>query len=289
MQNSFILPFCASAFAAIAVGIFGYRLSYTIKRHLHGFSARALPARLLARIDAMSIAPAFCRFGNGKQIKNLVAISGLRSEWTAERFLAMKKISGAISIVLISWILVMFPISGTVKWAYIIMIFLLGWFWPELFLRRRATLRRKRIQKTLAYMIDLLRLQVGAGLSVESSFRMLAKHIGGEWKKELAHLVFLLNHGVSLNDALAKMASRNDSDDLNRFVLAVRQAQTFGASLSETFAIQAEMLRTRRRQRAEEKARLASVKIALPLVFFIFPALLIIYLAPAVLRIMQIF
>jgi tight adherence protein C len=90
--------------------------------------------------------------------------------------------------------------------------------------------------------------------------------------------------GQSLEQALNSFSARFESQEINNFVLAVRQAKTLGVSVAETLKIQSDSLRTRRRQRAEEKARLASVKIALPLVLLIFPALLIIYLVPAFLQ-----
>lgn len=164
-----------------------------------------------------------------------------------------------------------------------------GWFGPSLYTERLRAFRKKQAVRGLAQVLELLRLQVGAGHNLELSLKNSARYLTGIWGEELARASFEIDRGVPFEESMSNIAQRFDSEDLNRFVLAIRQAKKLGASLSETLKIQAEALRTRRRQRAEEAARSAAVKISIPLVFFIFPALLIIYLAPAVLRIMQIF
>lgn len=164
-----------------------------------------------------------------------------------------------------------------------------GWFGPSLYAERLRAFRKKQAVRGLAQVLELLRLQVGAGHNLELSLKNSARYLTGIWGEELARASFEIDRGVPFEESMSDIAERFDSEDLNRFVLAIRQAKKLGASLSETLKIQAEALRTRRRQRAEEAARSAAVKISIPLVLFIFPALLIIYLAPAVLRIMQIF
>lgn len=289
MTQAYLLPLFAVAGFSIAAALLGWRLTRSLRFDRTSYSFYSARARLWSAIDRLRVNPWLYRFGRGAALENLVAVAGLSPAWTARRFLALKKCTILISAFVALWVIIRpAPMRGDEALAVFLFVGL-GWFWPELYLRRFVALRKKRIQKMLAYVIDLLRLQVGAGFSLESAFRVLARSCRGEWGKELIRTIFLLDHGVAFDDALRQLASRIALDDLSRFVLAVRQAQALGASLTETLAIQAEMLRTRRRQRAEERARLASVKIALPLVFFIFPALLIIYLAPAVLRIVQLF
>ncbi|GEM_PF-1905340 len=280
-------------FSAVGFGIAVVLLSAYLIRFLRfdggTYSFRSGYTRVLYSVDRISINPWLYRYGRGLALEKFITVAGFSSAWTTHRFLALKKLT-IFTTALLAFLIMFRPAPLRGDEALAILLFVgLGWFWPELYLRRYVVMRKKRIRKMLAYVIDLLRLQVGAGFSLESSFRVLAQSMRGEWGKELTHTIFLLDHGVAFDDAFRQLADRIALDDLNRFVLAVRQGQILGASLTETLAIQAEMLRTRRRQRAEERAQLASVKIALPLVFFIFPALLIIYLAPAVLRIVQLF
>lgn len=165
----------------------------------------------------------------------------------------------------------------------------IGWFGPAWYEKRRALYKKRSAVKSLGYILELLRLQVGGGQNLEHAIGNIAKNAGGVWGKELSRISFALERGVPFEEAIAQLARRMNLEDLDRLVLALRQARELGASLSDTLAIQSEALRARRRQRAEEQARVASVKISIPLVFCIFPALLIIYLAPAVLRIMEAF
>lgn len=284
-----VLPLTAVTLGSIAIGMFGYGIWPGVRAYFSARSSRSLSARFFAWIDTKRVSPALYRLGKGKLLDKLLAVSGLSRGWTVERVLIVKKlitiVAGIGALIIVS----SDHVTLNARLFYALAILALGWYAPELYLRRRVVLRKKRLNKMLAYLIDLLRLQVGAGLNLESSLRGLARHIHGAWGNELAYFIFLVDAGVPFDDALRQLTARVDLEDFNRFDLAVRQAQTLGASLSDTLAIQAEMLRTRRRQKAEEQARLASVKIALPLVFFIFPALLIIYLAPAVLRIIQLF
>ncbi len=283
------LPLFAAAGFGAAMALLSMYFTRFLRLKGATYSFRSVYARMWFSVDRIYVNPWLYRFGRGVALEELVAVAGLSPAWTAQRFLALKKFTIFTSAALALWIIFRpTPLAGDAALTAGLLVGV-GWFWPELYLRRYIALRKKRIQKMLAYVIDLLRLQVGAGFSLESSFRSLAHSMRGEWNKELTHTIFLLDHGVAFDDAFRQLADRIALEDLNRFVLAVRQSQRLGASLTETLAIQAEMLRTRRRQRAEERARLAAVKIALPLVFFIFPALLIIYLAPAVLRIVQLF
>lgn len=216
-------------------------------------------------------------FHNEAKLNDLLVRARLK-KWSARRFLSLR-----IGGVLLAWWWTMTYGSWLIGFLFLA----LAWCWPELYLRRLVVLRQKQLRQGLSYMIDLLRMQVNAGLNLETSFRSLTRESSGVWESELCQLMRALDHGLPLAQALTALAERLQIDDVQRLVAALKQAQLLGVSLSETLTIQAETLQTRRRQRAEEQARLASVKIALPLVFLIFPALLIIYIAPAVLRIVQ--
>ena len=215
---------------------------------------------------------------NETKLADLLVQARFKAEWPARKFLWLR-VGG---VLLVLWWMFAYG-----NWLVGLMFLIFTWCWPELYLRRLITIRQKQLRQGLTYVIDLLRMQVNAGLNLETSFRGLARQSSGVWEPELCQLMRGIDHGLPLTQALTKLAERLQIDDVQRLAAALKQAQVLGVSLAETLTIQAETLRTRRRQRAEEQARLASVKIALPLVFLIFPALLIIYIAPAVLRIMQ--
>jgi tight adherence protein C len=136
-------------------------------------------------------------------------------------------------------------------------------------------------------MLNILRLEINAGLNLEKAFTAIQENLVDVWAGTIRRLVFLVHYGMPLKEAMSKIDQELDLEDFHKVVSAVQQASSLGTSLGDILALQSEFLATRRRQKAEEKARLASVKISLPLVFLIFPALLIVYLAPAILQISQ--
>ena len=103
----------------------------------------------------------------------------------------------------------------------------------------------------------------------------------------MAKKLIELNWGRSLEAVFTDLSLEIKDEDFQHFLKSVIRAKKLGVSLSETLIIQAELLRTRRRQKAEELSRTASVKISVPLVLFIFPALLIIYIGPGILQLLE--
>jgi tight adherence protein C len=122
------------------------------------------------------------------------------------------------------------------------------------------------------------------GMNLEKSLQYFSKKFSGDFSDEIKKVILDLNYGQSLKTALDKANTRLGFSGFWEFYQSIVQAQKLGTSIAETLMIQAEMIRTQTRQKAEEISRKASVKIAIPLVFCIFPALLVIYLAPAILR-----
>ena len=163
---------------------------------------------------------------------------------------------------------------------------ILSWYWPELYVARKRVKVEREAGRELPGMIDLLRLYVSAGANVEQAVERLANRARGMWGEEFRGILRRLEFGTPFEQALGNLAERLSIPELNRLFGAIKQSRVLGVSLGATLAIQGGLIRARRHKLAEEKARKAAVKIALPLVLCIFPALLIIYLAPAVLRVM---
>jgi tight adherence protein C len=283
------LPFIALGIMTVAIFT---ALSVLLGRVVSGTRRRkkspGLVGLLLVFLDLVPVPGFLMRLESHRAIPQMLLASDMPASWTVRRLLAAK----VLFILCYPWFMIWIAYGDISLFLYILYgltVYTVGWRWPELFLARRQAHRKKQARKTLPYLLDLMQLQVNAGLNLESAIRGIAPTIGGTWRRDLEHLVFLIDRGTPFPAALKAMAQRVAIEDFDRFVLAVSQSRVLGASLSETLQIQAEMLRTRRRQRAEEQARVASVKIAIPLVFFIFPAMMIVYLAPAVLRILEVF
>ena len=165
----------------------------------------------------------------------------------------------------------------------------IGFFGPEAVLNRRIDERRKEMEKSLPDLIDLLVISVEAGLGFEAAMGRVTQAVPGELSREFTRTLQETRVGVSRHKALRALAERTDVDDLNAFVLALIQADQFGVSIARMLRVQADEMRIRRRQRAQEKAFAAPVKLVFPLVLCIFPSMFVVLLGPAAINIATVF
>ena len=165
----------------------------------------------------------------------------------------------------------------------------IGFVGPEAILNRRIDERRKEMEKSLPDLIDLLVISVEAGLGFEAAMGRVTQAGPGELSREFTRTLQATRVGVSRHKALRALAERTDVDDLNAFVLALIQADQFGVSIARMLRVQADEMRVRRRQRAQEKAFAAPVKLVFPLVLCIFPSMFVVLLGPAAINIATVF
>ncbi len=163
--------------------------------------------------------------------------------------------------------------------------FALGYFLPVLLLSSKISRRQEDVLKALPDALDLLTICVEAGLSFDGSMAKVAEKWDNELSLAFMQAVQEMQLGKLRREALRAMAEGLDVSDVTSFVAAIVQADQLGVSMAKVMRIQSEQMRMKRRQRAEEKARQAPVKIMIPLVFFIFPTILIVLLGPAALQI----
>lgn len=161
----------------------------------------------------------------------------------------------------------------------------LGFFGPEAALNNNIDQRRKAMERQLPDIIDLLVISVEAGLGFESAMGRVVQNVPGELSREFQRSLQETRVGVSRHEALRNMAERTDVDDLNSFILALIQADQFGVSIARMLRVQADEMRVRRRQRIQEKAFAAPVKMIFPMLFCIFPSIFIVILGPAAISI----
>jgi tight adherence protein C len=151
---------------------------------------------------------------------------------------------------------------------------------PVLWLRRAASARKLAIWKRLADAFDLVTVCVEAGLGLDAALRHVSEKLRGPLAEEIAQVLREVGMGRPRREALEDMAHRCDIRELDTFVNAVIQAETLGSSLGRVLRAQAFSLRVRRRQRAQETARKAPVKMVFPLVLLIMPTFFIITVGP---------
>ena len=174
-------------------------------------------------------------------------------------------------------------LKGTMALVIAVLVSILGFFLPSLWLRSLIQRRQRNILKALPDALDLLTICVEAGLG----FDMAMDRVQSKWDNELA-LIFArvlreMQLGKLRRDALRDMANRVGITELSSFVAAVIQSEQLGVSMANVLRVQSDAMRVRRRQLAEEEAQKAPIKMLFPMAFLIFPSLLIILLGPAAL------
>jgi tight adherence protein C len=165
--------------------------------------------------------------------------------------------------------------------AYLLIGALAGYILPQFVLSRKVRIRQEQILINLPYSIDILSISVEAGMGFDAAVGYTMRKIKGPLAEEFSKTLNEIRLGKPRLEALDDLGNRTGVDDLKTFITAVVHASRLGGSITNTLRIQADSIRTRRRQRAQEQAMKAPIKIVFPLVFFIFPALFIVLLGPA--------
>ena len=158
---------------------------------------------------------------------------------------------------------------------------IIGFLVPYFWLRSRARRRQHEIQRALPDALDMLTIGVEAGLAFETAMLRVGEQWDNALSRELRRTVAEMRVGTARDEALQRLVARTDVPDLSTFVTVLIQSSQLGVSIGEVLHAQAAEMRLRRRQRAEELARQAGVKMVFPLVFLIFPALFVVILGPA--------
>lgn len=255
-----------------------------------------LRSRVLLQRPADRVArPMMERFGDwlrrrspAARVSNLstrLARAGSPPRWTVERVLAVKVLSAAVLGALVFVFVIDEPDLLGVFW--ILLAATLGYFVPNAILDRIADRRRAAVRAELSDVIDQLSMMVRSGLGVDAAIARAARSSHGPMAEELTRVGHDVRVGVERSVALANLADRVDVPELHTFVASLAQAERLGVPVSRTLEIQARELRLKRRQYAEEQAMKLPVKLLFPMVFCIFPTLLVILLAPAAIEIVR--
>ena len=163
---------------------------------------------------------------------------------------------------------------------------IVGYFLPELLAHNHA---QKRSEIELADTLDQMTIAVEAGLGFDGAMARVGSTGRGPLTEELVRTQQDIQMGSSRKAAFRALAERTDLYDLRRFVRAIIQADTYGMSIAGVLHTQADEMRLKRRQRAEEQAQKAPVKILAPLMLCILPVLFIVVMGPAVLNMIETF
>jgi tight adherence protein C len=234
--------------------------------------------RKLAR-QARRLTPA----GFVDHLERRAVLAGVARRWPVERLLAAKLVLGLVG--LLAGLARLGAGVSAGRLTYLVVLAALGWFGPDAVLMGRARERQTAIQRHLPDVLDQITVSVEAGLGFDAALAQAGRTGKGPLAEELARAVQDVGIGVPRQVALAGILERTDVADLRHFVLAVKQAEQYGVPIAQVLRVQSKELREKRRQAAEEHAMKIPVKIVFPLIFCILPALFVVILGPAGMRV----
>jgi tight adherence protein C len=220
--------------------------------------------------------------------------AGIRREnaptvyWGAKLFLAFVP---ALILFIYRVMLPGFPISTVQLVIILVLMAIMGYYFPDLWLRFKIARRKEVILKAFPDALDLLVVCVEAGMGLDSAINRVAKEIKSNYKVLSDELILYnleLRAGKLRKDALKNLAMRTDLDEVNNLVTLLIQTDKFGTSVAQALTVYSDTMRTQRYQRAEEMAAKIPVKLIFPLILFIFPSLFVAILGPAVINIYRV-
>ncbi|WP_448336073.1 type II secretion system F family protein [Bellilinea sp.] len=199
----------------------------------------------------------------------------------------------AVCAVIFGGLVVLVFTVGATKWPFgrvVLFAFLfggLGYMFPQLWLSSKISRRQKEIRKAMPDALDLLTICVEAGLGFDAAMSKVSEKWESQLSFAFARAIQEIQLGKVRREALRDMAERIGIPEMTSFVAAVIQSEQLGVSLAKVLRIQSDQMRVKRRQRAEEEAHKAPLKMLIPMALLIFPSLMIVLLTPAALRLFQ--
>ena len=221
------------------------------------------------------------RADTARKIQYRLDIAGNPPAWDVNRILGLKVIGlalfggiGFLYLLGMGWPFYRVVLATALAGAF-------GYVLPNVLLYNAGQKRETLMRNGLPDAMDLLTISVEAGLGFDAAVSRVAKNGEGPLNQEFARLLQEMQLGVGRVDAMRAMADRTSLPDIKSFCSAMIQADSLGIPIARVLRIQSQEMRTKRRQRAEEKAQQVPVRIMIPLVLFILPCLFIIIMGPA--------
>ncbi|HEX8634576.1 MAG TPA: type II secretion system F family protein [Pyrinomonadaceae bacterium] len=227
-----------------------------------------------------------------RKLQKLLMQAGYRSPNAPVVFRAVQiaVLVGLPGLVALGCAVVARPLDSAVTW--ILLAFVMGFFLPRYVLRKMVKGRQQRVRWGLADALDLLVVSIEAGLGLNAAIVKVGeelREVHPEISEEFELTNLEIRVGRDRDEALRNLAERTGVDDLRSLVAMLIQADRFGTSIARAVRVYADSLRTKRRQRAEQAAQKAAVKLLIPLACFLFPTLFISILGPAALNLIDSF
>jgi tight adherence protein C len=271
--------------ASIRAGLEGAILDSPSVAHSRPAVMRGSFAKRIAGPSIRQLAQVVYRFGPqglSERTRRRLTLAGLGDRVEPDTFFAL---SVAAPVGSTAFLLTMNAIGGIPLYLWLAVPATA--FLPKLWLTNRVEARQQAIRLALPDTLDLLTIAVEAGLGFDAALSRVVRAIPGPLTDELYRMLQELKIGIPRAKALRNLAERTDIPDLDQFITAVAQADTFGISVGRVLRVQAHQLRQKRSQVAEERAAKTPVKLLFPLLLCIFPALFTVLVGPAAIKIMD--
>lgn len=216
-----------------------------------------------------------------RALDDRLAAAGRPSDLTAAEFVAVKMVTGLlVALLAIAFVNESGPVVVTLVGVAAAAG---GYRLPDVWLSGRVGAIVREIDRSLPDMVDSLVLALDAGMDLEAALRRLVPKLKGAIREEWDHVLAELDTGFSLPQALERLQARARSQELGELVSLIQQSRRLGVGLSAALRERADEMRVRRRLKASEAAQRAPLKMTIPLVLFFLPALMIVFLGPAIL------
>jgi tight adherence protein C len=215
--------------------------------------------------------------------------AGMATQDAIDRFLAIRVVTVVAAPIAAFLAYTYSPVDGMGRLILTALVGLVLFLGPDLVLDRKIADRQYEIRRKLPDVMDLLVISVEAGLGFEQALDRTVAAVPGPLTEEFSRMLGEVRAGSTRADAMRALDARTNIPEIRSFVLAILQADTFGVSIGRVLRAQADEMRIKRRQLAQERAAKAPVKMLVPMVFCIFPALFVVVLGPAAINITEVF
>ncbi|HEX2052699.1 MAG TPA: type II secretion system F family protein [Actinomycetota bacterium] len=206
-----------------------------------------------------------------------------------ESMLALKAIATLVGAAVLPLALAGLGLGGGSVLIFILIGGGLGFVLPGIWVSRKGSQRQQQIRRDLPETIDLMAISVQAGMGLEAAIELASQSVPGPLGDELHRLLQEIQLGSSRREALHQLRDRTEVGELSSFALALIQADAIGSPIAEVLQSNSARMRLLRRQDAREKAAKLPVKLLIPMMLFIFPALFVVVIGPAALSIIATF
>ena len=285
----------------VIVGLFGRSVADPVQVRLTSFTAGSTQTLEELELERpffdRTLRPFVGRFNGVAQrinsparvsrTEHRLALAGYPGGMRTIDFLGLKILISAVGAVIAFAIVGILGRNLLFGIFFAVIVAMLAYVGTEFWLSRQAKARQRLILRSLPDALDLLTISVRAGLGFEGALAKVVEKVPGPLSEEFGRALAEIRIGRPRRDALRDIVERTDVGPLSAFIGAIIQAEQLGVPIAKVLTIQSEQLRIERRQRAEEMAAKAPIKMLFPLVGCIFPSMFIVILGPAIILIIE--